>query len=149
VRASAIRTATTRDRRSVIAYAGGLITGWAKSKHGKTEKCGSRRWQRAIRPWRLCVTKPNSSRMSLKEAWWELTAVIRMGQRLKLDYVDGAAQLLPDRRCPRCMKKQTRIRCVRAFEGRVSLYSCMECKRLISTEVENRGEENHGERQAV
>lgn len=63
-------------------------------------------------------------------------AVMTMGRELKPEFVEGKQQLLEGRRCPRCLQPQHRIRIVRIFEGRVTMYSCMECKHMISMQVE-------------
>ena len=58
---------------------------------------------------------------------------------MKLEYVKGKRQLLPGKICPRCFHPQDRIRRLEAFRGEsgiVVLYSCMECKRPISYEIE-------------
>ncbi len=56
-----------------------------------------------------------------------------------IDLVEGKKQLLPGRRCPRCLGVQWHIRRVRAYIGEtgdVILYSCTSCKRVVSLEIQ-------------
>jgi hypothetical protein len=74
--------------------------------------------------------------------------MIEMGKKIQPEYVSGENQLLQGRKCPRCFKAQSRVRLVRAFQsprGMVLIYSCVNCKRPIATQIE---EEENGREQA-
>jgi hypothetical protein len=78
-----------------------------------------------------------------------MMAVIRMGQNMRLEYVEGQEQLLPGKRCPRCFYPQRHIRKahVTYHNGtKVFTYSCMDCKQMIALQFE---EKPSGQRQAV
>jgi hypothetical protein len=58
-----------------------------------------------------------------------------------IDLVRGEKQLLPGRRCPRCLGVQWHIRRVMAYQGKagdVILFSCCNCKRIIGMEVDKK-----------